>query len=92
MESVWSHMAEFHRRNQNSMDRPFNVNSIIIESLEFPTFSFTERFINRRFLFFENDVFLHLEENKKILQSLNYVHTYIVQCDINYYTCVIATF
>ncbi|KAF3420325.1 hypothetical protein E2986_08902 [Frieseomelitta varia] len=24
MESVWSHMAEFHRRNQNSMNRPLN--------------------------------------------------------------------
>lgn len=44
-------LAEFHRRRPKFDESSFQlVNTIIIESLEFLTFSFRKRFIGRRFL------------------------------------------
>lgn len=43
MESVWPRMAEFHRRNQNSMNRSCNINNVTIESLKLCIFSFFRR-------------------------------------------------
>lgn len=61
-------MAEFHRRNQNSMSRSRNVNNVTIESLKLCIFSFFCR-KNLSLTFIRN---INVDINIVNIKNINY--------------------